>query len=92
LPFDEVPDSVQAWAYTVLVTNAQYEFTAVGQLYRDRCDCEDGFDELKNRWGWGGLTTREMHRSQVGARAVDETSRYRSASGAGRQGKIVCQN
>ena len=70
LPFDEVQDAVQAWEYTVLVTNAQYNLTAIGQLYRDRCDCENGFDELKNQWGWGGFTTQDMHRSQVSARAV----------------------
>jgi len=70
LPFDEVQDSAQAWEYTVLVTNAPYDLTAIGQLYRDRCDCENGFDELKNQWGWGGFTTQDMHRSQVSARAV----------------------
>ena len=41
------------WEYTVLVTNASYDITAIGQLYRDRCDCENGFDELKNQWGRG---------------------------------------
>ena len=54
----------------MLVTNAQYDIAAIGQLYRDRCDCENGFDELKNQWGWGGFTTQDMHRSQVTARAV----------------------
>lgn len=70
LPFDEVQDSAQLWEYTVLVTNVQYDLTAIGQLYRDRCDCENGFDELKNQWGWGGFTTQGMHRSQITARAV----------------------
>lgn len=70
LPYDEVQDSAQVWEYTVLVTNAPYELTAIGQLYRDRCDCENGFDELKNQWGWGGFTTQDMHRSQITARAV----------------------
>jgi hypothetical protein len=72
LPFDEVQGSAQAWEYTVLVTNAPtpYDITAIGQLYRDGCDCENGFDELKNPWGWGGFTTQDMQRSQVSARAV----------------------
>jgi len=70
LPYDEVQDNAQLWEYTVLVTNAQYDITAIGQLYRDRCDCENGFDELKNQWGWGGFTTHDMHRSQITARAV----------------------
>ena len=55
---------------TVLVTNAEHDIAAVGQLYRDRCDCENGFDELKNQWGWSGFTTKDMHRSQITARAV----------------------
>jgi hypothetical protein len=70
LPHDEVQDNAQVWEYTVLVTNAPYDIAAIGQLYRDRCDCENGFDELKNQWGWGGFTTQDMHRSQVTARAV----------------------
>jgi hypothetical protein len=40
LPFEEVQNNAQAWEYTVLVTNAAYDITAIGQLYRDRCDCE----------------------------------------------------
>lgn len=63
-------DNAKVWEYTVLVTNAGYDITAIGQLYRDRCDCENGFDELKNQWGWGGFTTQDMHRSQITARAV----------------------
>ncbi|MCA3243629.1 MAG: IS1380 family transposase [Rubrivivax sp.] len=70
LPHDEVQDQAQVWEYTVLATNVTYDVAAIGQLYRDRCDCENGFDELKNQWGWGGFTTQDMHRSQVTARAV----------------------
>ena len=67
---DKVLDGAQMWQYTVLVANGQYAISAIGQLYRDRRDCENGFDELKNQWGWGGFTTHDMHRSQVTARAV----------------------
>ena len=70
LPHDSVEDSAPLWEYTVLATNAAHDIAAIGQLYRDRCDCENGFDELKNQWGWGGFTTQDMHRSQITARAV----------------------
>ena len=70
LPYDSIEDSADLWEYTVLVTNVEYDIAAIGQLYRDRCDCENGFDELKNQWGWGGFTTHDMHRSQITARAV----------------------
>jgi hypothetical protein len=61
---------VKLWEYAVLVTNADYDLEAIGQLYRDRADCENGFDELKNQWGWGGYTTQDLERCNLSARAV----------------------
>lgn len=58
------------WEYAVLVTNSDFDLTAIGQLYRDRADCENGFDELKNQWGWGGYTTQDLERCNLSARAV----------------------
>jgi hypothetical protein len=52
------------------VTNADYSLEAFGQWYRDRADCENGFDELKNQWGWGGYTTHDLERCNLSARAV----------------------
>ena len=66
----EFCDNTKLWEYTVLVTNTAYELATIGQLYRDRCDCENGFDELKNQWGWGGFTTHDMARNQTMARCV----------------------
>ena len=51
-------DPVKRWDYAVLVTNSHYELKTIGQLYRERDDCKNGFDELKNQWGWGGYTTQ----------------------------------
>lgn len=45
-----------------------YEVLSLGQLYRDRADAENAFDELKNPWGWGGFTTPDLHRCQLAAR------------------------
>ena len=50
--------------------HSDYELEAIGQLYRDRADCENGFDELKNQWGWGGYTTQDLERCNLSARAV----------------------
>jgi hypothetical protein len=47
-----------------------YPLDTMAQLYRDRADAENGFDELKNQWGWGGFTTQDMARCQTSARAV----------------------
>lgn len=61
---------ITGYEYAVLVTNSDYEILGLGQLYRDRADAENAFDELKNQWGWGGFTTHDLHRCQLAARAV----------------------
>lgn len=63
-------EPMKLWEYAVLVTNTDYDLQAIGQLYRDRADCENGFDEMKNQWGWGGYTTRDIERCNLAARAV----------------------
>ena len=63
-------EATQAYEYAVLVTNAAYDLQTIAQLYRDRADCENGFDELKNQWGWGGFSTQDIARCQTSARAV----------------------
>jgi hypothetical protein len=70
LRFADPVQPVKLWEYAVLVTNADYALEAIGQLYRDRADCENGFDELKNQWGWGGYTTQDLERCNLSARAV----------------------
>jgi hypothetical protein len=62
-------DGQRMWEYAVLVTDVAYPLEAVAQLYRDRADCENGFDELKNQWGLGGFTTQDINRCQTTARA-----------------------
>ena len=61
---------VTGYETAVLVTNLEHEILSLGQLYRDRADAENVFDELKNQWGWGGFTTHDLHRCQLSARAV----------------------
>jgi Transposase DDE domain group 1 len=56
------------YEYAVLVTSMQYEVRTVAQLYRDRGDSENNFDELKNQWAWSGFTTQDRNRCQIMAR------------------------
>ena len=70
LHFADPLQPVKLLEYAVLVTNSDYDLDAIGQLYRDRADCENGFDELKNQWGWGGYTTQDLERCNLSARAV----------------------
>jgi Transposase DDE domain group 1 len=58
------------WEHIVLVTNLDWEPRALAHAYRQRADCENAFDELKNQWGWGGFVTRDLFRSRVAARTV----------------------
>lgn len=70
LLFIDENEPVKSWEYAVLVSNADYDLVQIGQLYRDRADCENGFDEIKNQWGWGGYSTQDIERCALSARAV----------------------
>ena len=56
------------YEYAILVTSLQYELSSSAQLYRDRADCENVFDELKYQWGWGGFTTQDLARCKLSGR------------------------
>ena len=61
----------EVWEYAALVTSLDSEtLILLGQLYRDRADCENAFDELKNHWGWGGFTPRDLKRCRLLALSV----------------------
>jgi hypothetical protein len=67
LSFAQVEPDRELWHYQVLVTNLAFETSAFGQLYRDRGDDENIFDEMKNQWGWGGFTTHDLARCRLAA-------------------------
>ena len=58
------------YEYAVLVTSTEHSILTLAQLYRDRADAENNFDELKNQWGWGGFTTHDLARCRLMARMV----------------------
>jgi hypothetical protein len=58
------------YEYLVLVTNLTWGVLALAEGYRQRADCENNYDQLKNQWGWGGFTTKDLLRCQVAARHV----------------------
>lgn len=67
---DDSPDLIKRYEYAVLVTSLPLEVLSIAQLYRDRADCENCFDELKNHWGWGGFTTKDLARCRLISRMV----------------------
>jgi hypothetical protein len=70
LGFAEAEADKELWEYAALVTSLTDEILTLGQLYRDRADAENVFDELKNQWGWGGFTTQDLTRCRLLARIV----------------------
>ena len=53
------------YEYAVLISSLGDPLLAIAQHYRDRGDMENNFDELKNQWGWGGYTARDMKRCAI---------------------------
>jgi hypothetical protein len=70
LSFVEISTGAEIYEYSILATSLDEELVSFGQLYRDRGDSENIFDELKNYWGWGGFVTRDMARCRLAARMV----------------------
>lgn len=70
LAFIETDMAAKRYEYAVLVTDLKHELLTIAQLYRDRADAENTFDELKNQWGWGGFTTQDLARCRLSALAV----------------------
>jgi hypothetical protein len=70
LAFIDTTETAKRYEYAVLVTDLPYDIHAIAQLYRDRADAENCFDELKNQWGWGGYTTQDLKRCRLISRMV----------------------
>jgi len=68
LGFAELNAAVSVYEYAVLITALPQEVLTIAQWYRDRADAEHPCDELKNHWGWGGFTTRDLKRCRFMAR------------------------
>ena len=70
LAFIDSAETARRYEYAVLVTDLPYDIHAIAQLYRERADAENCFDELKNQWGWGGYTTQDIKRCRLISRMV----------------------
>lgn len=70
LAFVESDRPAKRYEYAVLVTDLPFDVCALAQLYRDRADAENVFDELKNQWGWGGYMTQDIKRCRLTAATV----------------------
>jgi hypothetical protein len=66
----EPEENLAAYEYSVLVTSLASEGVTLVQHYRDRADCENNFDEIKNQWGWGGFVTQKIKPCRFIARMI----------------------
>ena len=70
LDLPELSHQGVAYEYAVLVSSLPDQVRSLAQLYRDRGDAENNFDELKNQWGWAGFTTQDRKRCQIMGRVI----------------------
>ncbi len=70
LAFIDGPEDIRVYEYAVLVTSLEDDLVSLVQHYRDRADCENVFDEIKNQWGWGGFTTHDQKSCQLITRII----------------------
>ena len=70
LAFIDGPEDIRTYEYSVLVTDLEDDLVTLFYHYRDRADCENNFDEMKNQWGWGGYTTKNIKSCQFMARMI----------------------
>jgi hypothetical protein len=56
--------------FAVYVTSLPHTYNAqtIHQLYRDRADVENVFDELKNQWGFNGFCAKNKATTELAAR------------------------
>ena len=66
----EEPEDIKLFEYSVLITNLDDDLISIAQHYRDRADSENLFDEMKNQWGWGGFTTKDLKTSRLMSRII----------------------
>ena len=59
----EEPEDIRLFEYSVLITNLDDDLISIAQHYRDRANSENLYDEMKNQWGWGGFTTKDLKRA-----------------------------
>ena len=70
MSFVDDPEDIKLYEYSVLVTDLEDDLVSVFYHYRDRADCENNFDEMKNQWGWGGYATQDIKSCQFMSRMI----------------------
>jgi hypothetical protein len=70
LPLEILEGDTLSYEYAIYVTSLTESADKIRALYNPRGDNENCYDELKNQWGWGGFTLRDIARSELMARFI----------------------
>lgn len=70
LPLEVADEGSLTYEYAVYVTTLTEDASKIRSLYNPRGDNENCYDELKNQWGWGGFTLKDLGRSELMARLI----------------------
>ena len=65
LALELVEEELTQYEYAVYVTTLKQPVGEIRSLYTPRGDNENGYDELKNQWGWCGFTLKDLARSEL---------------------------
>lgn len=65
LPLELVDEELTYYEYAVYVTALNQPAGQIRAFYNPRGDNENGYDELKNQWGWCGFTLKNLNRSEL---------------------------
>ncbi|MFT5084119.1 MAG: hypothetical protein ACI9Y1_002171 [Lentisphaeria bacterium] len=68
--FLEDVEDFSAFEYAVLVTSLKDRKLGIVHHYKDRADGENNVDEIKNHWGWGGVTIHAVEPCHMIARVT----------------------
>lgn len=56
------------YAWVTNLTESQFDAFQIAELYQQRADCENIFDELKNQWGLAGFCSQHSNVTELAAR------------------------
>lgn len=70
LPLEVIEEGALTYEYAVYVTTLTENASEIRPLYNPRGDNENCYDEMKNQWGWGGFTLKDLGRSELMARLI----------------------
>jgi hypothetical protein len=70
LPLEITEAGSLSYEYAIYVTSLAESADKIRNLYNPRGDNENCYDELKNQWGWGGFTLKDLARSELMARFI----------------------